>query len=305
MRVPLFVMIILVFIFVLGQQIQEAAQHTKTWVDGGIMKNRTAIINEKENQSTTDSRFGEGSVYILQAANKEYFQKNSPWTENRTQMVETNKKWARRMNYTHDLKLITEAGNFYTAKVQAIYDELLAANENDWIIFLDSDVRFQAHTDDTLEHIIPIQSKMDNQTCEFIAMAQAISINTGVVLLKSTNATKSTVLRWLTLQQNGDKLYSFGAADQLSLQEIVMQDVLGSSYKSGLCSAYRDQAARNHCFGTNLPEAVRSAKHMCWITCNDDNPLQCSGCNQECNRTKAIFWHDTKTERNYARSGFG
>lgn len=298
------------FIFVVSQQIQEAAQHTKNWVDGGFMKNRTAIIDgdENENQSTTatDSRFGEGSVYILQAANKEYFQKNSPWTENRTEMVEINKKWASRMNYTHDLKLITETGNFYTAKVQAIYDALLAANENDWIIFLDSDVRFQAHhTDSALEHIIPIKSKMDNQTCEFIAMVQAISINTGVVLLKSTNATKSTVLRWLTLQQNGDNLYSFGAADQLPLQEIVMQDVLGSSYESGICSTYKDQAARNYCFGTNLPEAIRSAKHMCWISCNDDNQLQCSGCNQECNRTKAIFWHDTKTERNYARNGFG
>lgn len=260
--------------------------------------------------------FGEGSsVHILQVANKEYFTIKNPYAMNRTEMVEVNKRWATCLNYTHQLKLVPKTGNMYTAKVQAILDALIEVQENDWIIFLDGDVQFQfkhsngninsssscSYSDNTLAKIIPLESD-DYIPCGIIAMTSSVSINTGVMLFKSTNATQIIVQKWIKEQQRSDKLLSFGAADQLSLQEVVLQTILGGPkiYTPHKCSSGNDQGKRNFCFRDNLPMEYRSSKNMCFVSCHDDHPLQCADCGKECNRSKAIFLHDNKRERSIA-----
>lgn len=257
------------------------------------------MVDVSSNNNTAISPF-EGSVFVIQAADEAYAAKKKD-------MMDANRQWASCMNYTYELKTIIKEGNLYAKKVQAINDALEAAKENDWIIFLDGDVAFQAHHScDALEKIVPLQTVMDSEPCEFIAMTSPVTINTGVMLLKSTNATKFIVRKWLGEQHKPDGLLSFGAADQLSLQEVVLGYFLGDSYERGKCSSSNEQAQRNYCFAEHIPIEYRSAKHMCLIPCADENTLQCHDCGAgECNRTTTIFHHDTKKERYYAANGFG
>jgi len=245
--------------------------------------------------------FGEGSVHIIQVANKEYFENKSPQIMNRTAMIEINKRWASCNNYTHTLKIIpkSEDGNMYTAKVQTILDTLTTIKEDDWIIFLDGDVQIQKDVcDRTLEKIIPLESD-DNIACEFLAMTSTSTINTGVMLIKATNSTKTLVQQWLNEQSTpNDKELTYGAADQLSLQEVILQHILPKTiYTKHKCSTGK-QSTRNYCFRDTLPLEYRSTKNICLISCHDEYPLQCADCDQECSRSKAIFVHDNKKERN-------
>ena len=267
----------------------------------------TKVIAGEEWSPTLDGHkpivngFGEGSVHIIQVANKEYFTNKSPHIMNRTAMVETNKKWASCNNYTHTLKIIAKSaeGNMYTAKVKNILDTLTTIKEDDWIIFLDGDVQIQSKDvcDRTLEKIIPLQSD-DNVPCQFMAMTSPLSINTGVMLIKSTNSTKGLVQQWLAEQSApNDKELTYGAADQLSLQEVMLQHILPESiYTKHKCSTGK-QSIRNYCFRDTLPLEYRSTKNICLISCHDEHPLQCADCQQECGRSKAIFLHDNKRER--------
>eukprot|EP00584_Thalassiosira_punctigera_P011488 CAMPEP_0172568714 /NCGR_PEP_ID=MMETSP1067-20121228/120860_1 /TAXON_ID=265564 ORGANISM="Thalassiosira punctigera, Strain Tpunct2005C2" /NCGR_SAMPLE_ID=MMETSP1067 /ASSEMBLY_ACC=CAM_ASM_000444 /LENGTH=334 /DNA_ID=CAMNT_0013360379 /DNA_START=77 /DNA_END=1078 /DNA_ORIENTATION=- len=236
------------------------------------------------------------SVFVIQAADGAYAEKMKS-------LMEINKKWAGCTNYTYELKTLSSTGNVYSQKVQAIHDALESAKENDWIIYLDADVFYKADSCDALENMLPTESKSSGQLCEFISMTSSHTINTGVLLLKSSHATKQLVRKWLEEQRKPDKLLSFGAADQLSLQEAVMGNVLGASY-TGRCSNLNDQSKRNYCFQQHIPEEYRSLQNMCLIPCNDKVPLQCQDCNGECNRTLAVFKHDSKRERYVAKHGY-
>eukprot|EP00571_Detonula_confervacea_P000773 CAMPEP_0172326428 /NCGR_PEP_ID=MMETSP1058-20130122/56501_1 /TAXON_ID=83371 /ORGANISM="Detonula confervacea, Strain CCMP 353" /LENGTH=318 /DNA_ID=CAMNT_0013043205 /DNA_START=35 /DNA_END=988 /DNA_ORIENTATION=+ len=130
--------------------------------------------------------FGGGSVFVIQAADEAYAAKKKS-------MMEANQQWASCMNYTYELKTFIKEGNPYTGKVRAIRNALEAAKENDWIIFLDGDVQFQANSCDALEKMLPLSSKADNEPCEFIATTTPQTIGTGVLLLKSVSATKHLV----------------------------------------------------------------------------------------------------------------
>mmetsp|Transcript_12565 Transcript_12565/g.26753 ORF Transcript_12565/g.26753 Transcript_12565/m.26753 type:complete len:316 (-) Transcript_12565:325-1272(-) len=245
---------------------------------------------------TSGSFSGASSVFVVQAADEAYAEKMKS-------MMETNQKWANCMNYTYQLKTLTNTGNMYSQKVEAIHDTLEAAQENDWIIYLDADVFFQADSCDALEKSMPLQSKIGSQPCELISMTSPHTINTGVLLLKSAYATKKLVRTWLEEQQKPDKLLSFGAADQLSLQEAVISDFLGALYE-GKCGNMNDQAQRNMCFKEHIPEEYRSSRQMCLIPCHDKTPLQCQDCGGDCNRTAAIFKHDSKRERYREKHGY-
>jgi len=276
------------------------------WFILNIQTNSKVIAGEEwapslDGHKPITNGFGEGSVHIIQVANKEYFANKSPHIMNRTAMVETNKRWASCNNYTHTLKIVPKSaeGNMYTAKVKAILDTLTTIKEDDWLIFLDGDVQIQSKDmcDRTLEKIIPLQSN-DNIACEFLAMTSSHTINTGVMLIKSTNSTKSLVKQWLNGQSTpNDKELTYGAADQLSLQEVILQHILPKSiYTKHKCSAGK-QSTRNYCFHDTLPLEYRSTKNICLISCHDKFPLQCADCQQECSRSKAIFVHDNKKER--------
>ena len=277
------------------------------------IQTNTNVISGEEWAPTLDGHkpiingFGEGSVHIIQVANKEYFTNNSPHIMNRTAMVETNKKWASCNNYTHTLKIIPKSagGNMYTAKVKTILDILTTAKEGDWIIFLDGDVQIQKDVcDRTLEKIIPLQSN-DNIPCELLAMTSPLSINTGVMLIKSTNSTKTLVQQWLNEQSTpNDYELTYGAADQLSLQEVILQHILPKTiYTKHKCSTGK-QSIRNYCFRDTLPLEYRSTKNICLISCHDKHPLQCADCEDSCSRSKAIFMHDNKKERANINKGW-
>ena len=280
---------------------------TSLWFILNMQTTNTYVTAGEEWAPTLDGHkpiingFGEGSVHILQVANKEYFTNKSPHIMNRTAMVETNKRWANCNNYTHTLKIIPKSAedNMYTAKVNAILDTLTTIKQDDWIIFLDGDVQIQSKDvcDRTLEKIIPLQSD-DNVPCQFMAMTGSSTINTGVMLIKSTNSTKTLVQQWLNEQSKpNDHELTYGAADQLSLQEVILQHTLPKSiYTKHKCST-GVQSARNYCFRDTLPIEYRSTKNICLISCHDKHPLQCADCEHSCSRSKAIFLHDNKKER--------
>lgn len=269
--------------------------------------NTTGGSSRKKPQLLFDSS---SAIYVIQAADKAY-------AERMESKMKANQQWAKCMNYTYKLVTLTKTGNnIYAEKVKAIYDTLQSVQENDWIIFLDGDVTYQkkkkkgedyssCDDDAALEKILPLETEFDNQPCEFVTTTSAHSINTGVVLLKSVNSTRHLVKRWLELQSKpGDNLLTFGAADQLTLQEAVMEKYLGNIY-TGSCGMKNSQPARNYCFRDHLPQEYRSFKNICLVSCANKHPIQCSDCGPECNRTEALFFHDTKRERNIAKDGFG
>ena len=235
---------------------------------------------------------GASSVVVLQAADEAYAAKMKS-------KMDTNRQWANCMNYTYQLKTISKPlfGNVYTEKVKAIHDAVEeTSEESGWVIFLDGDVSFKGDSCDALERMIPTES-IDLQTCEFIALSSAHTINTGVALMRSTNSTKELMRSWLAEQQRPDTLLSSGAADQLSLQEAVLGKVLGATY-SGKCKSMGDQHQRNLCFKEHMPEEYRSAQNVCLLPCNATVPLQCNDCRGECNS------HDSKVEQYLEKHGF-
>lgn len=264
--------------------------------DAELRLNSTANNTQHHNHSLFDDS---STIYAIQAADEAYAAKMKT-------KIEVNKKWANCTGYTYKLITLTNTGNVYSQKVKAIYDTLESAKENDWVIFLDGDVHYQLELDscNALEKILPLESEQDEEPCEFVAMTSKHTINTGVVLFKQSENMLKLLHRWLELQQKPDNLLSFGAADQLTLQEAVLEKFLGQTY-TGKCGSEGSQAGRNYCFRDHLPQEYRSAQNVCLVPCHSKQPLQCNDCGEECNRTAAPFFHDSKRERHIAKHGFG
>jgi len=210
-----------------------------------------------------------------------------------------NKQWAEctGYNYIFELAEPNEEKCIYSLKVETILAALERIPPKDWIIFLDLDVQYQAKLCTAMEDRLPRYSTSatrdhHGQQCEFIALTGPHTINTGVLLVQSTNSTIQLVRRWLQAQQK----YRFcsGPADQFSLQEVVMETFLVHLY-DGECNRVLDMHERNLCFKKYMPEDQRSIQYMCFIGCNDLNPLQCHDCpDDSCNNEAAIFHHSRK-----------
>jgi len=242
--------------------------------------------------------FGSSKVFVVQAADE-------PYAAIMQTRMETNQQWAQCMGYEYIFKSWNrnEIACAYTEKVNAIHDVLATVQENDWIIFLDADVEFTAKSCDALESMLPIESEIDSQPCEFIALTKPSNLNSGVVLMKATQTIKRLVQRWLQMQHEQEENLCKGPADQISLQEAVMEELLGTSY-TGECKYLEDGvnrrdtwARRDTCFGRVFPagpQGMRSVRQMCFLDCHA-YPLQCRGhCSKfgKCNKEEAIFKHE-------------
>ena len=131
--------------------------------------------------------------------------------------VKTIKRLALLNNYTHSVSTWnkTKYKCPYTAKVAMLYRHVKTANDNDWVAWLDTDVKYQHLS------LKAWQSIFFSFKCEFEVLRTSHTLNTGVVHVKATRRMKDFVFEWLVEQST--KQYCNGPADQLSLQTVFMR----------------------------------------------------------------------------------
>lgn len=233
------------------------------------------------------SYFGSSKVVVVQAADNQYASVMKP-------LLDVNHEWANCMGYQYIINTWDKVANscVYTEKVKVIHDVLHTVDENDWVIFLDADVKFQSRECTSLEAMLPTQSQINSQPCELIAMTSGHSVNSGILLVQKTPNMIRVVQRWLEIQY--EKQVCRGPADQISLQEVILEELLGPSYgRKCIDLTERSILRADECFGRYIPQDQRSNGQFCLLDCVDF-PLQCHGSclrDRTCNKSTAIFDH--------------
>lgn len=247
--------------------------------------------------------FKDANAHVIQIADANYAKKMEV-------QISRNRQWVNCSGYTYRLetpktlsKEQIKAGVepcMYTRKVQKIYQVLNEIPTNDWLIFLDIDTQYQATTCDAMERILPQQSKRASQPCEIIIHSSHVTINTAIVILKATNATRTLMQQWYELQFR--KPVCHGPADQFALQEVILETYAPKYKETKKKCNGGGHRNRNTCFKRNFKESLRSVGNLCLMPCPQNKadpmiPLQCRDCFEKCEKKKAIFHHSITPRR--------
>lgn len=257
------------------------------------------LLQQKSYTKPMKSFFGEAKVHVLQVADEAYAEKMEKHTK-------YNMQWVEQANYEyHFLELDRcEHECLYTIKVKLIDDFLRSVSMNDWVIFLDLDAHFAYKNDPYMldRFLTKTLKKADKQNttrCELVALSAAHTVNTGVMVLRSTEWTRDIISTWLDFQKR--KGHCAYAADQVAMQNVLLEKVFARGFNAdGYHACFQDdQHTANLCFMEvmeehSFPRGERYSDRACLVGCRDG--LQCfSDClfrKGECNPTKTIFHHN-------------
>ena len=243
--------------------------------------------------------FKKAGVHVIQIADAQY-------AERMHAQVERNREWVNCTGYTYRLetfpksslsaKQLRNRGKSqacpFTIKVQKIYELLLKIPLGDWLIFLDIDVQYQGTTCDAMERMLPQQSQRDSQNCEVVIHSSGQTINTAIVVLQATTATRQLLQDWYEFQAAHP--VCDGCADQYALQEVIMRTYVPDYQEKASPCWSKGPKNKNICFSRNFPSHKRSVGNLCLMPCTKDQvTLQCRDCwDEPCDVDKAIFWHN-------------
>lgn len=212
------------------------------------------------------------SIHILQMGDSDHLNLH-------TSCVETIRRLARANKYNYSVGYWnkTQYECPYTAKVAMLHRHVKAANNGDWVAWVDVDVKYQHPS------FKAWQSRFFASPCEFVILRTDHTLNTGVVHIKATRRMRIFLSKWLAEQV--EKQYCDGPADQLSLQTVFMRQYV--PHYSGECEKIHEAHAKNVCFKT-VTRNVQIAPLMCMLNCGSG--LQRHDCNSACHPTD-IFCH--------------
>lgn len=141
--------------------VEQFNQDNTTLKAPDTSKNR----RKKDSQGRTNPYFQNSNVLVLQFGDLDYAHRMKNHTKR-------NKQWTDCMGYEYRLEQPLDPNStecMYTQKVQSIHNALETTPNNDWIIFLDLDVQYQAESCDALEMMLPETSVKQSQPCELIS----------------------------------------------------------------------------------------------------------------------------------------
>ena len=177
----------------------------------------------------------------------------------------------RAQNYTYTATNWDKHEHFcaYTAKVATLLHYVKAANNGDWVVWLDADVKYQHPS--TAEW----EKKFFPPRCEFVVLRTPHTINTGIIHVKATRAMREFVQEWLAEQTRTQ--HCSGPADQLALQTVFMRHLVPNY--SGTCEQKHSSHEKNLCF----EQQTKNIKHthpICTVGCTGGlQRHDCGGCN--------------------------
>ncbi|CAB9523456.1 expressed unknown protein [Seminavis robusta] len=279
------------------------------------------------------SSYFQSAVHVLQLGDPAYVKRFETHIESNLQLVDC-------MGYNyifHNLSSAKELPDrqcMLTYKVGVIHDALHSIPKGDWLIWIDLDAQYVAPHCDDLERILPkvaSNNHRQREECALIAMASGVTINTGIIIVRSTDS----MLQFMEDFRFHQERYPIcsAAGDQIAFQAIVMERAARSTGNStftlrniyGNASEHdqlicptpnrnfspRAQRGYNGCFQKTMidlgysEENKRSFQDICLVGCTDR--LQCADCQGKfgkyqrgriCEANKPVFFHHKQARLN-------
>lgn len=289
----------LVVVCVMGVMMMAASQYNlsynlSTWLQPERIRHSSPHSNRTKWSSKHNDgvlRYFDSPVHVVQVGDDSY----ANLMYNHTLR---NKQWAKCMDYEYKFISLDKeeivSDNKPCVLVKHIRRALRSITKGDWMLFLDLDVQFASTTCTALDAILPTMSLNKSQPCEFMALGSYHTINTGVVIMRSTNSTMQLMDDWYKRQLEFQTCK--GPGDQYSLQSVVLDYASNGKY-SGSCDEVADGHHRNICFRNKMIShgyRKKSFQNVCLLSCSDG--LQCKDCYYPakgiCNEMEAVFWHN-------------